>query len=429
MKKYNSYKDSGIEWIGEIPRHWEVKKIKYSMLLIMGQSPNSDDCNSDGEGIPFLQGNADFGLINPRPQNWCKSPAKIAPRNSVLLSVRAPIGAVNISDIDYCIGRGLCALISDNTKFTYYTSVCLHDELNSLGTGSTFKAISTEQILNTFIALPPKSEQTAIAAFLDRKTAEIDQLIADKKQLLELYQEEKNAIINKAVTKGINPDAKMKESGIEWLGEIPEHWEVKKLKLLVSKIGSGVTPSGGASVYLTTGIPLLRSQNIHFDGFKLDDVAYISEEINEGMSNSKIQEGDVLLNITGASIGRCFYVPNGFGRGNVNQHVCIIRPIIDIIDTIYLHLLLRSEIGQLQIRYQQTGANREGLNFEQLKNFSLPFPTNIEEQKSIVQFIETKCKKIDSKIARTEKLIKLLTEYRTTLISEVVTGKVMVVDD
>lgn len=136
----------------------------------------------------------------------------------------------------------------------------------------------------------------------------------------------------------------------------------------------------------------------------------------------------MLLNITGASIGRCFYVPNGFGRGNVNQHVCIIRPIIDIIDTIYLHLLLRSEIGQLQIRYQQTGANREGLNFEQLKNFSLPFPTNIEEQKSIVEFIETKCKKIDAKIARTEKLIELLTEYRSTLISEVVTGKIMVIE-
>ena len=220
-----------------------------------------------------------------------------------------------------------------------------------------------------------------------------------------------------------------KDSGIEWIGEIPSHWEVKRLKLLVSKIGSGVTPSGGASVYLTTGIPLLRSQNIHFDGLKLDDVAYISEEINEGMSNSKIQEGDVLLNITGASIGRCFYVPNGFGRGNVNQHVCIIRPIVDIIDTIYLYLLLRSEIGQLQIRYQQTGANREGLNFEQLKNFSLPFPTNIEEQKSIVEFIEAKSKKIDAKIARTEKLIELLSEYRSTLISEVVTGKVKVVED
>jgi len=133
INKYSSYKDSGIEWIGEIPSHWEVKKIKYSMSLIMGQSPNSDDCNSDGEGMPFLQGNADFGLINPLPQNWCKNPTKIAPHNSVLLSVRAPIGAVNIANVDYCVGRGLCALISDNTKFTYYASVCLYDELNSLG--------------------------------------------------------------------------------------------------------------------------------------------------------------------------------------------------------------------------------------------------------------------------------------------------------
>jgi len=147
------------------------------------------------------------------------------------------------------------------------------------------------------------------------------------------------------------------------------------------------------------------------------------------MSNSRIQDGDVLLNITGASIGRCYFVPDGFGRGNVNQHVCIIRPNINEVSTVYLSLLLRSEIGQLQIRLQQTGANREGLNFEQLKNFYLPVATSLNEQQSIVHHIESECSKIDFKKARTEELIELLTEYRTALISEAVTGKIKVTED
>jgi len=449
IKKYSFYKDSGIEWIGEIPSHWEVNRFGYLFSFSRGLTITKKDLKETGiPCVSYGEIHSKYGfMVNPEIHSLkCVEETYLENADKSLLKRGDFIFADTSEDIEgsgnfSCLDSDLptfagyhtiiaCNSNENNYKYLAYCfdSLDFRNQIRSSVSGVKVYSITQTILKNCNVLLPPLREQTAIAAFLDRKTAEIDQLIADKKHLLELYQEEKIAIINKAVTKGINPDAKMKESGIEWLGEIPEHWEVKRLKLLVSKIGSGVTPSGGASVYLTTGIPLLRSQNIHFDGFKLDDVAYISEEINEGMSNSKIQEGDVLLNITGASIGRCFYVPNGFGRGNVNQHVCIIRPIIDIIDTIYLHLLLRSEIGQLQIRYQQTGANREGLNFEQLKNFSLPFPTNIEEQKSIVEFIETKCKKIDAKIARTEKLIELLTEYRSTLISEVVTGKIMVIE-
>jgi type I restriction enzyme S subunit len=217
----------------------------------------------------------------------------------------------------------------------------------------------------------------------------------------------------------------MKDSGIEWLGEVPEHWEVKKLKYIVSKVGSGVTPTGGANVYQLTGIPLLRSQNIHFDGFKLDDVAYITKETHETMSNSKVHTQDVLLNITGASIGRVFFVEDWLGEANVNQHVCILRPKATIYSK-YLYLILRSNIGQEQIRREQTGSGREGLNFESLKNFSILL-VGISKQQSIVRHIETECNRIDAKIAKTKELISLLTEYRTALISEVVTGKIKVV--
>ena len=197
------------------------------------------------------------------------------------------------------------------------------------------------------------------------------------------------------------------------------------MKYVVSKVGSGITPTGGATVYQQEGIPLLRSQNIHPDRLELTDVAHISEEIDELMSNSRIQDYDVLLNITGASIGRCFYIPKGFGRGNVNQHVCIIRPIQSEIKTKYLHAILISGYGQTLIDICQTGANRKGLNFQQIKSFELSLP-DIIEQDDIISHIQTETQKIDTTISKIEKEIELLQEYCTALISEVVTGKIKV---
>lgn len=440
MKKYDSYKDSGIEWIGEIPSHWEVKKIKQFTKVLTGSTPKTTEESYWNGDINWVTTD-DLGKLDGMyifdsrrkisKEGFENSGTNIAPEGSIVISTRAPIGHIGILGIEACTNQGCKTIVSDlncKSEFLYYHLNTSKEDLNSLGVGTTFLELPTQTLKDYLVPFPNKQEQTAIANFLDRKTSEIDDIIADKKRLLELYEEERTAIINQAVTKGLDPNAPMKDSGIEWLGEIPEHWEVKKLKMLVSKVGSGVTPRGGSSVYLSIGIPLIRSQNVHFDGLKLDDVAFISEEVDEEMSNSRIQDGDVLLNITGASIGRCYFVPDGFGRGNVNQHVCIIRPNINEVSTVYLSLLLRSEIGQLQIRLQQTGANREGLNFEQLKNFYLPVATSLNEQQSIVQHIETECSKIDFKKARTEELIELLIEYRTALISEAVTGKIKVIE-
>ena len=228
-----------------------------------------------------------------------------------------------------------------------------------------------------------------------------------KKKLILLLKEERTSIINYAVS-----------------GE-GKKWERKKLKYIVSKVGSGVTPKGGASVYLQEGIPLLRSQNIYSNGLVLDDVAFISEEVDEEMSNSRIKEGDVLLNITGASIGRCYYVPKNFGRGNVSQHVCILRPIKTKITTEYLHSFLISGFGQTLIDSCQNGANREGLNFQQIKSFEIPLP-KISEQEDILKQIQKETERVDKTISKIEKEVELLVEYRKVLISEVVTGKVKV---
>jgi type I restriction enzyme S subunit len=440
MKKYDKYKDSGIEWIGEIPEHWEVKRVASLGKFSKGGGVSKSELTVDG--LPVILYGDIYTKYDTSVKNvHNKIPVEIAEKarqiekNAILFTGSGE----TIEDIGKCVvylndekayAGGDVIILEQQKNNSLFLSYVLNTpgvkyEKAKYGKGEIVVHIYSSQLREIKIPIPPPPEQTAIATYLDRKTAEIDQLIDTKKRLIELYHEEKTAIINQAVTKGINPNVKMKDSGVEWLGEVPEHWEVKRVKQLVSKVGSGVTPSGGASVYQTSGIPLLRSQNIHFDGLKLDDVAYISEDIHNDMSNSKVKARDVLINITGASIGRTFYVEEWLGEANVNQHVCIIRPKKQI-SSVYLYYLLRSNIGQEQIRQEQTGSGREGLTFEAIKRFVIPF-VEIEEQQSIVHHIEAECRRIDTKIERTQRLIELLAEYRTALISEVVTGKVKVV--
>ena len=269
----------------------------------------------------------------------------------------------------------------------------------------------------------PLSEQQKIAQFLDDKTAKIDQAVDLAEKQIALLKEHKQILIQNAVTRGLNPDVPLKDSGVEWIGQVPEHWEVKKIKHVTSKIGSGITPLGGGSNYIDGGIPLLRSQNIHFDRIDLNDVARISEFTHNSMKNSKVRKEDVLLNITGGSLGRCFYVDSN-EEMNVNQHVCIIRPNKKI-NTIFLNMLLASEIGQKQIWFFQQGGGREGLNFQAIKNFYLPLP-DLEEQQKIAIYLDKQAAKIDQAIALKTAHIEKLKEYKSVLINDVVTGKVRV---
>lgn len=170
-----------------------------------------------------------------------------------------------------------------------------------------------------------------------------------------------------------------------------------RVKDFTKKVGSGVTPKGGAEVYQDHGVPLFRSQNVTNDGFLLDDIAYISEDIDESMSGTRVKPNDVLLNITGASIGRCYYTPNDFERGNVNQHVCIIRPTKKIIAP-YLYYNFISDNGQRQIDLTQTGSNREGLTKENICNFEFEVPP-LDAQRRIVSYLDSHVLSIDKRVS------------------------------
>ena len=248
--------------------------------------------------------------------------------------------------------------------------------------------------------VPPLDVQNRIVAYLDKKNNEIEKFIRNKERLIGLLEDQRKEIITINIFNG--------------------DYQVKPLKYLVSKVGSGVTPLGGASVYISSGITFLRSQNIHFNGLRLEDVAYISEKIHHKMKSTKVRQNDVLLNITGASIGRCCAFETNI-EANVNQHVCIIRPKKDL-NSKYLSYFLASTNIQTLIRNNQDGASREGLAFSEIKNFPVPV-IEIGKQIKIVGEIREKESVIDSAISKAQKEISTIKEYREALITDLVTGK------
>ncbi len=424
MKQYERYKPSGIEWIGEIPEHWEEKRLKYSDNVIMGQSPSSSDYNMNENGFPFLQGNAEFGNISPTPKIWCETSTKIAQENDVLLSVRAPIGAVNIADQRYGIGRGLCAIRGLNAyfKFLYYHFKARIDELNSIGTGSTYTAITADEVNNLLISYPPIAEQTSIANYLGRKTAQIDELIAKKRRLIDLLNEEKTAIINQVVTKGLNPNTPMKDSGIPWLGKMPAHWEAIRLKWI-----SKINPSKGASEFnkdsndLVTFLPM---EKVFEDGSFDNSTKKAISELWNGFTY--FEEGDVIV----AKITPCFENEKGallenlgskIGFGSTEFHV--LRASDKALPKFLFYLTRTKPFKNLgeALMYGAAGQKRVPTSF--LEEFVLGLPP-IEEQQKIVDYIDKGKLSIENAVLKIQREIELLQEYRTALISEAVTGKI-----
>ncbi|MBL0047033.1 MAG: restriction endonuclease subunit S [Bacteroidetes bacterium] len=313
----------------------------------------------------------------------------------------------------------------ENLVIPKYLFYCFESKQHRLqleieATGVTRFGIPKNAIAKYKIPLPALSQQNKIVDYLDKEVSKIDCLIDKKIKLLAILEEKKKAVINHAVTKGLDPNIPLKKSGIEWLGPIPKNWELQRLKFLTKKVGSGVTPSGGSVVYTDEGVLFLRSQNIYNDGLRFDDQTYIPEEIHDDMKSSQLKKDDLLLNITGGSIGRCYYYDLDI-EANVNQHVCILRVNEKVLYK-YLYFSIISFIGQFQIDLLQYGGGREAVSFENIKNFWIPFPT-IDDQKNIVVFLEKECSIFDSIIYKIKVAKNLLAEKRSAIISAAINGE------
>lgn len=416
-------KDSGIEWIGEIPVDWELNKIGslYDERRTKVSDKDYQPLSVTKQGIvPQLETAAKTDNGDNR---------KLIKKNDFVINSRSDRrGSCGISEYD-----GSCSLINTvlkprkNMCNAYYSFVFrserFADEFYRWGTGIVDDLWSTKwsNMKNIYIPFPTLEEQYRISAYLDDKCTKIDSIIEKQEKVIEKLKDYKLSVITEAVTKGLNPDVKMKDSGVAWIGEIPEHWSVGKVGYFTTKIGSGKTPKGGAEVYSQAGILFIRSQNVYDDGLKMEESTYIDEEIDEEMFGTRVYKDDVLLNITGGSIGRsCIY--QLYNHANVNQHVCIIRTIKTMIIPKFMHYFWISNLGHTSIAIHQTGANREGMNFEQISKTLIPI-MSVKEQEDICNYLDKKCSAIDSAIEKKQAIIEKLKEYKKSLIYEVVTGK------
>ena len=438
LHPYPAYQPSSVEWLGDVPSHWEVVQLGRIGAFSKGSGGTKEDEVPDG--VPCVR----YGDLYTTHKYFvsqtrsCVSPEKASAytpihRGDVLFPASGEtieeIGksAVNLLNTQVLCGGDMIIFrptIPMEPKFVGYALDCpaAQTQKSLMGRGITIMHIYGGQLKYLWLSLPPLPEQVSIVRYLDYVDRRIRRYVSARRKLIALLEEEKQAIVNRAVTRGLAPNVRLKHSGVEWLGDVPEHWDVRRLGYLATKFGSGITPRGGATVYQESGVPFLRSQNIHFDGLQMKGVARIPLRLHGELASSHIKPGDVLLNITGASIGRVCSVPDDFTEANVNQHVCIIRPKRSHLLPELLAAYLSIPMMQREIQFEQSGASREGLTLQSIRNFRVLVPP-LPEQTAIVEYLERATAATNAAITRARRQIELLQEYRTRLIADVVTGK------
>lgn len=425
MKKYDSYKDSGIEWIGEIPSHWEVMPIKYSLLVPLTDGPHeTPEFLSDG--ITFISAEAikedkiDFdknrGHISVEDNE--RFSRKYKPQRGDIYMVKSGATTGNLArvqtDDEFNIWSPLAAFrphpgkITSDFLFFFMKSKRFFTAIELGWNYGTQQNIGMNILENLRMVRPSLPEQTTIARYLDRKIAEIDQLIADKKRLLDLYEEAKTAITNQAVTKGITPDVPMKDSGIEWLGDVPAHWKVKRFKYYFD-LGTERAEKD---------LPKIALENIESKSGK-----FIETDSDFAGQGVRFNPKDILFGKLRPYLAKV-WLADFYGQAVGDFYV--FRPKNAVLPEFAKYRILDSSF--IEVTNGSTyGSKMPRVNWGVIADLPIAFP-DIEEQQTIVCHIETECAQVYSKKAKTEKLIELLTEYRTALISEVVTGKIKVIE-
>ncbi len=434
MKRYDSYKDSRIEWIGEIPEHWHIKKIKhrcYVKARVGWKGLKADEFLTEGYSYLVTGSDFDGSVVDWKncyqidEERYNEDPYIQLRDEDLLVTKDGTIGKLAIvHDLDKpaCLNSGIFVVRSTNKDFTteflfWILKSKIFNQFNEYTSyGSTIQHLYQNIFVEFSFPFPNHQEQTAIASFLDRKTAEIDQLIADKKRLIGFYEEEKTAIINQAVTKGINPNVKMKDSGIDWLGEIPEHWEVSRMKNICSV-------RQGLQIPIEKRLTIQAENSFEYVTIKsINNPEYPKEYIESPSKNVICSSDDILMARTGATGEPIINV-----KGVFHNNFFLIDYDREIVDRMFLYYFLKNSRIKEYLLLVAGTTTIPDLNHGDFYNTPF-FRFSIKEQKIIVNHIESECIRMDAQIIRTKKLIDLLTEYRTTLISEVVTGKIKVID-
>lgn len=432
-KTYNEYKPTDIGWLPAIPSQWDIVDTKRCFSFpkeIVGSDFNSYKVLSlSVNGVIFRdmasgagKHHSDMGtyqIVRPETIVLCLFDMDVTPR---IVGHSDKTGIITSAYVNIAPKENIVS------KYYYYYFLLqdFNKYLFSQGTGIR-TTLTRSQFGALKIALPSKEEQAKIAAFLDFKLAKIDRFIRKKKQLIKLLNEQKAAIINQAVTKGLNPNAKMKPSGIDWLGEIPEHWEGRKLKTIVSiKITDGPheTPE-----FVEQGIPFISAEAVNSDGsisFE-NRRADISKELDKIYSlKCKPKRDDVFIVKSGSTTGKIGYVNTDLDF-NIWSPLALVRSKKDLITGEYTFRTLQSPYFQMQVQTKWSFGTQPNIGMGILENLYLIVPPK-NEQFEILKFINEEIQIVERTISTIEKEIALVEEYKTALIAEAVTGKIDVRD-
>lgn len=423
MNRYERYKDSGIPWLGEVPEHWKTLSIKRLSQVKRGASPrpidNPDYFDDDGEYAwvriaDVTASNMYLLETTQRLSDLGKSFSVPLQPNSLFLSIAGSVGKPIITKIKACIHDGFVYFpeYKHNMKFLYYIFSSGQPYLG-LGKMGTQLNLNTDTVGAIKIALPSPKEQTAIAHYLDTKLGEIDALIDKQQTLLEKLAEQRTAVITHAVTKGLNPAAPMKNSGVEWLGDVPAHWEVKRLKFSVRNISQKVESQ-------TSDLRYFGLENIEsFTGRLILNI----ELESEGIAN-KFQENDVLFGKLRPYLAKVHLATQ---NGLVSTETLVFRA-KKAINPKFLFYFCVSKDFIDAVNGTTFGSKMPRANWEDIGNFKMLIPS-LEEQAIIIDYLNQETAKIDRLCETVNQTIGRLKEYRTALITQAVTGKIKVTDE
>ena len=429
-QKYADYKDSGVEWLGEIPSHWDSKPLKY--LCTYNDEVLTEATSSDTEiqYIDIGSVSATEGISHIETMLFKDAPSRarrIVKDGDVIVStVRTYLEAIAPIDNppeNLIVSTGFAVIRPNKNLYKGYAAYCLRakgfiKEVVARSVGVSYPAINSSDLVNIAVPSIAYSEQTKIANFLDHETAKIDSLIDKQEQLIELLKEKRQAVISHAVTKGLNPNVPMKDSGVEWLGEVPEHWITSRLKYYTNQIvdGAHFTPT-----YTESGIPFLRVTDIHNDFIDMENIKYIPKvEHQELIKRCLPKKGDLLLSKNG-TIGIPKLV-NWDWEFSIFVSLCLIKFKKTLMAEFAEYFFKSYEI-QEQIFGLIKKSTVINLHLDKVQNFWFSIPS-VNEQIEIVNFLNHKTNELDNLISKAELAIQLMQERRTALISAAVTGKI-----
>jgi type I restriction enzyme S subunit len=409
FKRYPAYKDSGIDWLDEIPDNWEITKLKRLCQFAYGDSLASE-VRLEGE-IEVYGSNGRVGM-----HTYANS---LAP--CLVIGRKGSFGKVNYStrpvfaiDTTFLVDS---RFTNADMRWLYY--VLSDARLDSATKDSAIPGLDREDAYVRELCLCSVAEQRAIAGFLDRHTAKIDALVAKKERLIELLRENQAAVITRAVTKGLDPNVPMKDSGVEWLGKIPAHWNVNTLKNVCQRVFVGIAEAA-TFAYADDGVPMLRSTDVRANRIRSDEIRHIEWRFAEGLSGKKLKRGDIVTVRTG-NAGVSAIVPVAYDGGQCFTLV-VSRPAPPH-DGRYFCYWLNAPSGQEQFRIEGVGTAQINISVPIVQNTIVCVPPS-EEQRRIADFIEKQVAQWDSLMRMISEAIASLRELRISLISAAVTGKI-----